>query len=192
MADLDRRILDASADLIAEQGVRNVSFREVARRAGVSHQMPYHIFKNLQGILTALAKEGFGTLAANMNAAAEKETDAGARLKAAGFAYVDFAQTHVGHFRVMFQKSLVDVQDPEHPLEEAECTHGTLVRLATEAVEAGYGRGLSAEAMSALAWSTAHGIATLMIEGTMPDRGPVPEDPSEVARDVVRALAHLL
>ncbi|MEL6186057.1 MAG: TetR/AcrR family transcriptional regulator, partial [Myxococcota bacterium] len=111
-ADLDRKILDASADLIAERGVRNVSFREVARRAGVSHQMPYHIFKNLQGILTALAREGFSTLAAQMNAAADAESDAGDRLTAAGFAYVDFACSHVGHFRVMFQRALVDVHDP--------------------------------------------------------------------------------
>ncbi len=40
--DARRRILDASIALVAEQGVRAVSFREVARRAGVSHQTPHH------------------------------------------------------------------------------------------------------------------------------------------------------
>ena len=64
-------------------------------------------------------------------------------LTASGIAYVNFARTHAGHFRVMFQKALVDIGDREDPLEDAEATHGTLIRLAAAAHAAGYGAHLT-------------------------------------------------
>ena len=70
MTDTRKAILDATLELVAEQGVRAVSFREVARRAGVSHQTPYHHFGDHLGILRAIAAEGFETLNAAMDAAA--------------------------------------------------------------------------------------------------------------------------
>ena len=40
-ADLRQRILDTSRALLDEQGLAALSLREVARRAGVTHQAPY-------------------------------------------------------------------------------------------------------------------------------------------------------
>jgi hypothetical protein len=40
-------------------------------------------------------------------------------LEASGVAYVRFAERHLGHFRVMFQNSLINLRDPKHPLDEA-------------------------------------------------------------------------
>jgi len=48
MNDLRELILAKSVEIIAEKGVRGLSFREVARRANVSHQAPYHHFKMTQ------------------------------------------------------------------------------------------------------------------------------------------------
>lgn len=89
MSDLRRKSLDASAALVAEHGVRQVSFREVARRAGVSHQAPYHHFGNYQEILRHLVSEGFTSLGEAMRTAAEEAgPDPLDALCAAGVAYV--------------------------------------------------------------------------------------------------------
>lgn len=192
MTDLHRRILDASLALIAEQGVRAVSFREVARRAGVSHQAPYHHFGNHHGILHAIAREGFAALTAAMRDAAAAAGEPLEALGAAGVAYVLFARDHVGHFRVMFQGSLVDVHDAEAPMPEAEQTHATLVELATAAVRAGYGAGLSEAEVASLCWSTVHGLANLLVEGTLRSKGVREADHEEVARTVVSAMSRLL
>lgn len=192
MSELRQKILDASVGLIAEKGVRALSFREVARRAGVSHQAPYHHFGKDQGILEAIGTEGFEALAKTMQeAAAEAGNDALQALTAGGVAYVHFARTHVGHFRVMFQRDLVEVHKEERSLKEAEDAFGTLVRLCEEAQAAGYGLSLSAEDLAILCWSTVHGFATLLVEGVLSAKFTDAQSDGLTQR-IVGALSRLL
>ncbi len=179
---------------MAEQGVRAVSFREVARRAGVSHQTPYHHFGNHLGILRTIAAEGFETLAELMQAAADQAGDDPCdRLVAAGRAYVRFAGEHVGHFRVMFERSLVDVNDVDDPLPEAEATYRTLVRLAAEAHADGCASSLSVSALAHMAWSTVHGLASLLNEGVLSSKQPHRDDlDRSITDEVVRGLGFLI
>ncbi|MFV8751581.1 TetR/AcrR family transcriptional regulator [Nannocystaceae bacterium ST9] len=180
--------------MVAEQGVRSVSFREVARRAGVSHQAPYHHFGSTQGILRALAQEGFAGLADAMTEAAEAAGDDSlAALSEAGVAYVSFARGHVGHFRVMFQKTSADVDEPLAPLDEALRTHATLVRLAEAVVRDGHGHGLTADMLAQLSWSVVHGFATLLVEGALANEKPrTARQEANHVRRLVASFAGLL
>lgn len=178
-----RRVLDASIALVAEQGVRAVSFREVARRAGVSHQAPYHHFGDHHGILRAIAQEGFVKLTRAMQDAAGKHEEPLAALVASGVAYVTFARKQPGYFRVMFQRTSGDDED----LPEAIEAYMTLVRLATAVHRAGHGNGLSIEVISRLAHATVHGIASLLVEGSLRTKR---ED--AVVREVVESFVGLL
>ncbi len=192
MSDLRRRILDASVALVAERGVRAMSFREVARRAGVSHQAPYHHFGSDQGILHEVAREGFSALSEAMRAAAQSAgADPLEALTRAGVAYVGFAREHLGHFRVMFQRSLVDVHDQAAPLAEAEQTHGVLVALCDEVKRGGFAKGLSSEALTTMTWSLVHGLATLLVEGTL-EAKTKSGDEAALIKKTVRAMAGLL
>jgi len=191
MSELRERILEASVALVAEKGVRAVSFREVARRAGVSHQAPYHHFGNHQGILRAIAKQGFGQLADAMARAAEARPDPLDALAAAGRAYVGFARHHPGHLRVMFDSALVELQHHDDPVEEAERTWSTLHGLAVAAHAAGYGKAMDADALAHLCWSTVHGLATLLVEGVLTSKAP-DGDPGTLVDDVLDGLARSL
>src|SRR5215470_2775019 len=64
--DLRRALLEASLALVEESGIGALSLREVARKAGVSHNAPYHHFKDRGSLLAALAEEGFAELAREM------------------------------------------------------------------------------------------------------------------------------
>lgn len=192
MTDARRAILDASLALIAEQGVRAVSFREVARRAGVSHQTPYHHFGDHHGILRAIAVEGFSGLTAAMREAAEAEEDSMDALHASGVAYVRFARDHVGHFRVMFQGALVDVHDPSAPMPEARDTSDTLGRLAAAAHADGYGGGLDVDELARLCWTTVHGLASLVAERVLAGKGLSSSDEEAIVESTVASLSRLL
>jgi len=183
-----RHILDASAELVAERGVRGVSFREVARRAGVSHQAPYHHFGDHTGILRALAVEGFADLSASMASAAGAHRDPLDRIEAAGHAYVAFAVRRTGHFRVMFDKELVALDDPEHPVDEARRTFGVLAGLCEELAAAGLGGGLPAHLLTMVCWAHVHGLAQLKVEGLM-DRKEGASEPGPIVRALRRLLA---
>ncbi|MFI5308928.1 MAG: TetR/AcrR family transcriptional regulator [Polyangiales bacterium] len=109
---LRERILQASVELIEVEGLAALSLREVARRAGVSHQAPYHHFADREAILGAIAEQGFRILRAALERAVAHGRDvhsAAESLAACGRAYVEFACEHPAHFRVMFRPELVDL-----------------------------------------------------------------------------------
>lgn len=201
--DLRRRVLDASLDLVATGGVAALSMREVARRAGVSHQAPYRHFADREAILAALVGEGFGELADRMEAAG-RAGDAGAarrglveRLAAVGHAYVAFARERPGHYRLLFRPDLVDVARFPEVAAQGGRAFAALRGLAAEARAAGRLGALSGteeereELFVATAWSTVHGLAGLLLDGPMPTTG-ARLGAGQLAELVPRALASLL
>ena len=70
--DLPNALLAAVGDIVEENGVANVSLREAARRAGVSHSAPAHHFGDKEGMLAAFAERGFDILASEMAAHASQ------------------------------------------------------------------------------------------------------------------------
>ena len=73
--DLRAALLAAAETELDERGVESFSLRGVARRAGVSHAAPAHHFRDVRGLLTALAAEGFARFLAAQRA---REAAAGA------------------------------------------------------------------------------------------------------------------
>src|SRR3954469_21441290 len=104
--DLKAVILAKTAGLVATRGADAISLRELAREAGVSHAAPAHHFTDRRGLFTALAAEGWRKLAAALDGARPEFIDA-------ALAYVRFALDHPGHYAVMFDRSLVNADDPE-------------------------------------------------------------------------------
>lgn len=190
--DLRRTLLDASLDLIAKEGLEAFSMREVARRAGVSHQAPYHHFTDREGILAEIVAEGFAQLRDDMLAALEGVTDPKARLTAIGKAYVSFALAHPAHFKLMFRSELVHQE--RHADAEA-CAHSAFNVLVEVVNEVSPGKQAPAEPSPLVlaAWSLAHGLATLLIEGKL-DRhcGKGKQARAAAAETVLRAFESMV
>jgi len=104
--DLPVVILAGAARLVAQRGVDQVSLRELAREAGVSHAAPAYHFTDRQGVFTALATQGFELLTETMRSSRSHFLDA-------AVAYVTFAIDHPGHYQVMFNKSLLDTYNAD-------------------------------------------------------------------------------
>jgi len=194
MNDLRDLIFAKSVEIIAEKGVRGLSFREVARRANVSHQAPYHYFKNDSEILSAIARDGFLKLSAGMREAASKQAnDPLGALKASGVFYAIFAINHPGHFRVMFQRTLLPQGTPIAALPEAQETLSLHNTLAKAAHDTGIASSISLDKFSLLCWSTSHGIASLVLEGLGGiDASSTMNAKEQVAAQVVESLSTLL
>ena len=60
--NLKTELLNAALKLISETGPQAFTLREVARRAGVSHNAPHRHFRDKDDLLGAVAAEGFGQL----------------------------------------------------------------------------------------------------------------------------------
>ncbi|WP_020137844.1 TetR/AcrR family transcriptional regulator [Streptomyces sp. 351MFTsu5.1] len=174
--DLRRAILGAALDVIAADGPAALSLRDLARRAGVSHAAPAHHFKDRTGLLTAIAAEGFGLLAAALGEATD--------LKDAGVRYVRFAREHPAHFQVMFAPGLLRADDLE--LTTGRALAADALRTSVSGVRA-EDFGIDARLAGVAAWSLAHGFATLLLSDNLD--GPVgDQDPEEVFRALATTL----
>jgi len=99
---LEETLLKTAIQLIGEVGPAGFTLREVARRAGVSHNAPYRHFADRDELLAAVAAQGFRELTRAMRAAAHEQAKPLDQLKAAGFAYIEVALRRPEHFAVMF------------------------------------------------------------------------------------------
>lgn len=170
--DLRAAILTEAARLVAERGADGVSLRELARSAGVSHAAPAHHFTDRRGLFTALATQGFQLLARAL-------IDARGRFADAALAYVGFALEHPGHYRVMFDKSLLDATDTE--LAAAEAAAGAELSRGVATLR---DPGAQADPTGAqlAAWSLVHGFSMLWLNGAVNDQVRQADPMATVAR----------
>ena len=162
--DLRAALLRAGESVLAETGIEGFSLRRVAREVGVSHSAPAHHFGDAQGLLAALATEGFTRFLAAMRArqGAAGTQDARALLTASGLGYMDFALESPALFKLMFGSERLDFCDTA--LDNASTA--AFDHLAQDIARL---RGVSpyqdAAAMADVmaAWSMVHGFASLIL-----------------------------
>ncbi len=185
---LRRALLDATVALSESDGVAAITLREVARRVGVSPNAPYNHFADKGALLAAVAEEGVGLLHAAMLEARQRATTPSAELAAIGVAYVTFAVTHRSHFRLFNAKEIG--RKTSHPsLAKAyEKTFRLLVDVLRTCQTDGVVREDDPQRLALTAWSTVHGLATLIVEDQLEAAGFSEGDSTNYASWVVRVL----
>ena len=163
--DVRGRVLEAAVQLIDEGGLASLSMREVARRAGVSHQAPYHYFSDRESILAAVAEEGFILLDREIEGSGGGASRSVDRLARAGEAYVRFAYQHPAHFRVMFRRDFVDIERFPHIKECGQKAFDRLLEIVHSCVADGLPAEPSEQALIVFGWSVVHGLACLLLDG---------------------------
>jgi AcrR family transcriptional regulator len=165
-ADLRATLIEAAVTLIGEVGPRAFTLREVARRAGVSHNAPYRHFASKDQLLLAVAAEGFERLTAVMNKMMARGRTPAERLELSGCGYVDFALRWPRHFLVMFD---LPVMLPEDCQDRSigEDAFRVLLNCIAAAQEAGHLPPGEPLPLAQTAWSLVHGIAKLAVSGNL-------------------------
>lgn len=166
--NLRRALLDAALMLVEREGPKGVSLRSVARLAGVSPAAPYRHFPGKEGLLASVAEEGFRSMTAAMEAAvdANKELPL-ASFRAVAFAYVKFAAVHPSHFRVMFGPEVTDHSRYPGLKESSERSLALLTRMIRSCQRPDLIGGVEPRELAVAAWSTLHGLATLLVDGQL-------------------------
>jgi AcrR family transcriptional regulator len=167
--DLRAALLHAAETELAERGMEAFSLRSVAKRAGVSHAAPAHHFGDAQGLLTALAAEGFRQfLAAQAAREAVADPDPASQLVAAGMGYIDFARSRPTLFRLLWQSKRPDFDNPDL----VQAARAAFQHLVDQVGQAG-GRTTADEAA---VWALAHGLADLLASDRLRGVGSLPRD----------------
>lgn len=160
--NLRAAVLERAAAVVADSGPAALTLRGLASDLGVSHAAFRHHFGSREGVLAAVAADGFARLEAALSGV--RAPDPLARLLGMGEAYVAFALTHPGHFAVMFPT------EPDRFV-GADPAGAETFRLLREAVQA---TGLAPERLDAgvaAAWGLVHGLAVLAHSGALVGAG---------------------
>ena len=166
--DLRSALVDAGLAILAEGGdPAALSFREAARRVGVSAMAPYRHFADKEALLAAIAAVGFERFAAAQQASGDAPTPAAA-LKAQGIAYVTFAVENPALFRLMFGAGAPSKANPELG-EAARASFGHLMTGVANVPS-------RADQMDRVLahWSLVHGLAMLALDGHLGQFGAPP------------------
>jgi AcrR family transcriptional regulator len=155
--DLPRALVRAAVELLEEGGATELSLRAAARRAGVSTAAPYRHFADRNALLSAVAAVGYRELATDLAAAHPAPTTA-EDLAAIAVAYVQFALTRPGLFRVMFAEHC-DSTSRERVAAVA-AIHEYLNSIVRQVFPSA-----DPDAMATALWGLVHGLAFLHLDG---------------------------
>lgn len=156
--DLRSALVAEGLRLIETRTAEEISLREVARNAGVSATAVYRHFPDKRALMQALAEEGLARLYAAQAEAAAAAPKGGA-FEATGRAYVRFALAQPGLFRATFAYPDAFAQPPED---------AASALLRANALTLAGGDDAEARLIGLRAWSIAHGLAMLMLDGRVP------------------------
>jgi len=158
--DLRAALLQTAGKVLEKEGLGELRLRELARRAGVSHNAPYRHFPDRDSLLAALAAEGFEMLGDALEKRPRREM---------GEAYVEFALAHPERFRLMFGGLL------PHKNHDARAYEGLLKSFADLGDDAPYA--------AAAAWGLVHGLSHLLLDGHFAGR-----DRRQFVKDVLSTV----
>ena len=130
-----------------------LGLRDLARRIGVSPTAAYRHFTNKEDLMASVAAEGFQELTEAMKVA----EDGAQPVVDIGLAYVEFALSHPGLFRLMFGPLLTDREKHEGLRDSAAAALAVVETLGRGASDAGR------RASAMVSYSAIHGLANLSL-----------------------------
>ena len=179
--DLREALVVAGFDAARAGGSSALGVRELAKTVGVSPAAAYRHFRDLDHLVAAVSQRAREQLARDMLAAIEA-TPAGhgpvaawARLEASGRAYVRFG---VEEPRLL-ETAFVPCVPPDRPDEPG--AWNVLVAAIDELVEVGEVDSRRRASAPLVAWSSVHGLATIMSRGLVPDEARDPATDAVIA-----------
>lgn len=160
--DQRRALIDAAAQILADEGPAALSVRRVAQQVGASTMVVYTHLGDKDGMIDAVLEHAFGGFSAALTAVAER--DPWAHLRALGHAYRAFAKANPAAYRLMFGRASPSGHMPPSG------------RRAFEALTAAIGRVMAAldrparsiEPAALCVWAATHGIVSLELAGGCP------------------------
>lgn len=181
------RLIEAATQLVNERGLSAVTFREIGRRTGVSHNAVHKHFGSRQNLLAAIAAAELARLReslARTNLGSQRPIE---RLRKQMLMLVRSATKRPEMHRLTFALGVRLGDSPELG-EAASSAYEAFLSSVHDAQEAGELPAGPPERLGALLWSAAHGAADLARNGHLGAAGKERASPEEIVLDLFAYL----
>jgi AcrR family transcriptional regulator len=171
----------AASRLYSKGGLAAITMRDLAEATGRSPMGLYRYFKDRDEIVAWLRTDAFTRFSDALEEAFASGSDAFARARAVGQAYLDFALKNPDAYRLMFDMSQPD--DARYPalVEAAARANKTVTRHVIDLVREGVVYG-DPDVVGRALWAAAHGVIVLYLAGRLPTE----ENVRDFYRDTMR------
>jgi AcrR family transcriptional regulator len=162
--------LDAARSMLDRLPAQDISLREVARSAGLSHAAPYRHFPERAQFLVALAERCLTELVSAQRAALAAHTDSADRLVALGAGYVAYGAANPHAFALIFDPTVAPPHAPPPRLASLIGEHSAMLAgCVADALSTGRLAPTAGPDTIAMAlWGLVHGLTHLVIAGLVP------------------------
>ncbi|GAB4511736.1 MAG: TetR/AcrR family transcriptional regulator [Anaerolineae bacterium] len=164
--DLFNALLDAAENALREQGLEQLSIRDLAKQIGVSHAAPARHFASKQALLAALSIRGFQRLRERLHEICDQDEVVSLHtLENLLHGYVTFALENSELYKLMYQH-IINLEYPE-VMTEVHATSETFVEIIAYLQSAGELREANPDVMAIYWWTHAHGLASILAENKL-------------------------
>ncbi|MEM7647206.1 MAG: TetR/AcrR family transcriptional regulator [Pseudomonadota bacterium] len=160
MSQLKQDLVDESLKFLTQGELKDLSLRRIASGIGVTHQAPYHHFKNKNELLSEIQRQAYHQLALRYHEILITEDDPFRGFQRVGIEYINLFIGSPGYFKVIANGPLR--LDSKHN-EQKQCVEimDTIIRRLCQVSS----RKIDKDKLKMTCWSCAHGFCSLFLSG---------------------------
>ena len=164
--DLKNALINAGIKILAENGIKGLSLREVARQAGVTHSAPYAHFTDKQSLIAAIATDGHQKIYDRVITIKKKfPNDPLRQFIEVAWAYVSFGFEEPDHFKITYSASVEREREYPALVEITSKSFEELRQLVICCQAAGLIEEGEPDLVAVSVWGFVHGFVNLIQEG---------------------------
>ncbi|MDZ4725588.1 MAG: TetR/AcrR family transcriptional regulator [Leptospira sp.] len=162
--DLKKALVEATIQLLKEDGYQSLSLRKISKLAGVSQAAPYRHYNDLESLIADVASEGFKLLTDQLSKIRRKaKSNPLLQFRESGLSYVEFALTNPDLFQIMYGNQIQNHSEYETLIAAEDEPFEILKEIITDCKNAKIIKTADIEKTSIAAWTMVHGIAVLLL-----------------------------
>jgi len=186
---LDQALVEAGMEAVRDVGISKISLRELARAVGVSSSAAYRHFPSREYFEMRVSQRCRVALAQAMNDASSRIVGSNTkrrsveRFEALGRAYVQFAMSSPTLFEAAFSRNEVVVDRLDDPSPWLSLTDSV-----EQMIDAGVIPSARRKDVPMIAWSSVHGIATIVTSSIWPAGVSADQQIDSVIAGIIRSI----
>ncbi|MBW9150440.1 TetR/AcrR family transcriptional regulator [Clostridium sp. CM028] len=162
-----KKIIDATNDILVEEGYENLSIRKIASRIEYSPGIIYHYFKDKAEIVSFVVAEGYGNILKIISEIPIDTENPDKTIVNGMRSYIELMLENPQQFRVVLMNDIETIQEKVNMLQEGiskerKSIQG-LCKLVELAIRKNIFRKMDIELTAQIIWTSTHGLVSRLI-----------------------------